>query len=67
MDKKNVTIQVSASMYTRLQLASAKAGFPSIGDFITFVLHQIFPEEVEGKDLKEKEMIERKLRDLGYM
>jgi hypothetical protein len=67
MDKENITILVPPSMYDRLQLASGKAGFPSIGDFITFVLHQIFPEEVEESDLREKDLIESKLRDLGYV
>ena len=67
MDKKKIIILVPASMSRRLELARANGGFPNIADFITFVLNQIFPEEVEEKDLKEKDLIEMKLRDLGYM
>jgi hypothetical protein len=67
MDKKKITILVPASMSKRLDAARLRAGFPNIADFITFVLNQIFPEEVEEKNLKEKDLIEKKLRDLGYM
>jgi hypothetical protein len=67
MDKEKITFWVPASLSRRLEVAWIKAGFPSRADFLTFVLHQIFPEEVEEKDLREKELIESKLRDLGYM
>jgi len=67
MDKEKITILVPASMSRRLELARASAGFPNIADFITFVLNQIFPEKVEEEDLKEKDLIEKKLRNLGYM
>ena len=67
MDKKEITLLMPASLSRRLEEAGIKAGFSSRADFLTFVLQQIFPEEVEEKDLKEKQLIESKLRDLGYM
>jgi hypothetical protein len=67
MDKEKISILIPASLFKRLEIARINAGFPSSADFIIFVLQQIFPEEVEEYDLKEKDLIESKLRDLGYM
>lgn len=66
-DQEKITIFVPAPLSRRLEIARIKAGFPSRADFLMFMLQQIFPEDVEQKDLREQELIARKLRDLGYL
>jgi metal-responsive CopG/Arc/MetJ family transcriptional regulator len=66
MDREQIEIWVPANLANRLEKASVKAGFHSRGDFILFMLQQLFAEETEEMDIKENRLIEKRLRELGY-
>jgi len=43
------------------------AQFPGVESLLEFVLKELLSNEAEKLDLKEKAMLEQRLRDLGYM
>lgn len=62
-----LTLSIPASVYARMQEVSQKAGYENINDFLKFILHELFLDDVEQQDQLEKMIIEQKLRDLGYL
>jgi hypothetical protein len=41
--------------------------FPSIEAFLEFVLQELIRDDAEKLDQREKEILEQRLRDLGYI
>ena len=67
MQNKEIKLLVPAEMQARLQEIAQKAGYEDLNDFFLFILQELSPGEVEEMDRKEKDLIEQRLRDLGYM
>lgn len=43
------------------------AQFPNVESLLEFVLKELMSEDAEKLDLREKAILEQRLRDLGYM
>jgi len=41
--------------------------FGSLEDLLAFVLGELLREDASGADLKEEELVEQRLRELGYL
>jgi hypothetical protein len=62
-----LTLTIPSAMHDRLQKIGKQAGYENINDFLLFILQELFPIEVEEMDRIEQNLIEQRLRDLGYM
>jgi hypothetical protein len=62
-----LTLTISSAMHDRLQEIGKKAGHQDVNDFLLFILRELFPLNLEEMDRKEQEIIEQRLRDLGYL
>lgn len=67
MQNKEIKLLVSTAMYARLQEIAQKSGYENLHDFLLSILQELFPAAVEEMDRKEQELIEQRLRDLGYI
>ena len=67
MQNKEIKLLLPAAMHARLQEIAQKAGYEDVNDFLLFILRELFPVNVEEMDRKEQELIEQRLRDLGYL
>ena len=67
MQNKEIKLLVPAAMHARLQEIAQKAGYENLHDFLLAILQELFPAAAEEMDREEQELIEQRLRDLGYM
>jgi hypothetical protein len=62
-----LTLTIPSAIHDRLQKIVQQAGYENINDFLLFILQELFPVKVEEMDRIEQNLIEQRLRDLGYM
>jgi hypothetical protein len=67
MQNKEIKLLIPAALHARIQEIAQKSGYENLNDFFLFIMQELFPVEAEEMDRKEQELIEQRLRDLGYM
>ncbi len=66
-EEREITFRVPAKLFELFEEGSKGAGFDDPNDFFLFILREIFNEEAEEMEKAEKDFLEQRLRDLGYM
>ncbi len=67
VEKKLLTISLSASLYEDLQEAMKRAGSGDASEFISGVLRQHFDQAAENLDSEETKILKARLKGLGYI
>ncbi|MDD5192070.1 MAG: hypothetical protein PHH54_05670 [Candidatus Nanoarchaeia archaeon] len=66
---KQILINFSEELLKKLKEKADELGFNSIEEYVLFVLEQVTSDAEKGKGInkEEREIQEKKLRDLGYL
>ncbi len=67
VEKKLLTISLSASLYEDVQEAMKDAGCDDVSEFISRVLRQHFDQTDDSLDSEETKILEARLKGLGYI
>ncbi len=67
VEKKLLTISLSASLYEDLQEAMKHAGCDDASEFISQVLRQHCDQAAEDLDSEETKILKARLKSLGYI
>lgn len=65
MNSKNVCI--SEDLYDRISEKCARNGFGSVDEFVEHILQIIADDSSTAMDEEEKRLLEKRMRELGYM
>jgi len=67
MQDREIKLLIPSAMHDRLLEVAKKAGYENLNEFLLSILQELFPSAVGEMDRIEQELIEQRLRDLGYM
>lgn len=70
MEDKSVDVRIPASLYREIEKMIEGSEFNAVEDYIVFVLEELMTAEDGGvRDLtgEDERLIEKRLRDLGYL
>ena len=69
-EKKFISIKIPAQLYERIEKRVNETDFPSVSDYVAYVLREVLAsldEDYEVFTEEEEEKIKERLRSLGYL
>jgi Arc/MetJ-type ribon-helix-helix transcriptional regulator len=68
-DSKFTTVSIPGPLFKKLEEMIEGTGFPSVSSFVAFVMREVVlgEKDKEPFSTKDRERINKRLRDLGYL